>query len=258
MEVHHHPHVEKKRFKEYFFEFLMIFLAVTLGFFAENIRERITEHERAKEYAKSFVGDIEIDTGELNRGLQQTRFLIESIDSITSISSRWDKRPVVPGDFYFYSRFVSYTYTIDWSRSTIDQLIQSGNLRYFKNKDLVGEINYYYYSGGFMQTEYQRDFQLMGKVTECRNKILLGRYYSVFSDMSLREESQSHIPSAKIDSLRKLMLPLQPDAADQMDEYINYLSERKQKLLVNFDYYSNALKLATDLMETLKKEYHLK
>ncbi len=36
MEVHHHPHVEKKAFKEYFLEFLMIFLAVTMGFFAEN------------------------------------------------------------------------------------------------------------------------------------------------------------------------------------------------------------------------------
>ena len=32
MEVHHHPHVEKKSFKEYFLEFLMIFLAVTLAF----------------------------------------------------------------------------------------------------------------------------------------------------------------------------------------------------------------------------------
>ncbi|KAA9041153.1 histidine kinase [Ginsengibacter hankyongi] len=30
MEVHHHPHVEKKGFKEYFLEFLMIFLAVTI------------------------------------------------------------------------------------------------------------------------------------------------------------------------------------------------------------------------------------
>jgi cell division protein FtsB len=38
MEVHHHPHVEKKNFKEYFLEFLMIFLAVTMGFFAESIR----------------------------------------------------------------------------------------------------------------------------------------------------------------------------------------------------------------------------
>ena len=44
MEVHHHPHVEKKNFKEYFLEFLMIFLAVTMGFIAENVRERITEH----------------------------------------------------------------------------------------------------------------------------------------------------------------------------------------------------------------------
>ncbi|HEY4875714.1 MAG TPA: hypothetical protein VIH86_09100 [Puia sp.] len=42
MEVHHHPdvHHQRKRFKEYFLEFLMIFLAVTMGFFAESLRER--------------------------------------------------------------------------------------------------------------------------------------------------------------------------------------------------------------------------
>lgn len=38
MEVHHHPHVEKKGFKEYLLEGLMIFVAVTMGFFAETIR----------------------------------------------------------------------------------------------------------------------------------------------------------------------------------------------------------------------------
>jgi hypothetical protein len=32
MEVHHRPTVEKKHFKEYFLGFLMIFLAVTMGF----------------------------------------------------------------------------------------------------------------------------------------------------------------------------------------------------------------------------------
>ena len=37
MEVHHHPHVEKKNFKEYFLEFVMIFLAVSYLFFAENM-----------------------------------------------------------------------------------------------------------------------------------------------------------------------------------------------------------------------------
>ena len=34
MEVHHHPDVEKKGLKEYILEGLMIFLAVTMGFFA--------------------------------------------------------------------------------------------------------------------------------------------------------------------------------------------------------------------------------
>jgi hypothetical protein len=32
MEVHHYPSVEKKNFKEFLLEFLMIFLAVTMDF----------------------------------------------------------------------------------------------------------------------------------------------------------------------------------------------------------------------------------
>ena len=50
MEVHHHPKVEKKNFKEYLLEGLMIFIAVTLGFFAESIREHFTEVRVTNEY----------------------------------------------------------------------------------------------------------------------------------------------------------------------------------------------------------------
>jgi hypothetical protein len=62
MEVHHHPQIEKKGFKEYFLEFLMIFLAVTMGFFAENIREKINDNEQGKQYIQSLVEDLEADT----------------------------------------------------------------------------------------------------------------------------------------------------------------------------------------------------
>ena len=49
MEVHHHPdlHHNKKKGKEYFLEFLMIFLAVCMGFIAENVREHFTEEKIA-------------------------------------------------------------------------------------------------------------------------------------------------------------------------------------------------------------------
>jgi hypothetical protein len=48
MEVHKHPHhiTHKKKWGEYLLEFFMLFLAVLLGFGAENIREISVEHYR--------------------------------------------------------------------------------------------------------------------------------------------------------------------------------------------------------------------
>ena len=67
MEVHHHPdlHHKKKNFKEYFLEFIMIFLAVTLGFFAESLREHIVDKAREGQYIKSFYTDLQSDQGDL-------------------------------------------------------------------------------------------------------------------------------------------------------------------------------------------------
>src|SRR5476651_2209716 len=68
MEVHHHPdlHHKSKKWKEYFLEFLMIFLAVTMGFIAENIREHFTEHKNAKILAESLLQDIKNDAASLH------------------------------------------------------------------------------------------------------------------------------------------------------------------------------------------------
>ena len=71
MEVHHHPHLAsgshgKKKFKEYFLEFIMIFLAVTLGFFAESLREHINDNEKSEQYIQSLVDDLESDTARMN------------------------------------------------------------------------------------------------------------------------------------------------------------------------------------------------
>jgi len=82
MEVHHHPEVEKKGFKEYLLEGLMIFLAVFMGFVAENIRESITEHKRAAEFAQSYYEDIKKDTAEISRTLRFGAHKIAATDSL--------------------------------------------------------------------------------------------------------------------------------------------------------------------------------
>jgi len=66
MEVHppHHP-THKKIWSEYISEFLMLFPAVTLGFFAENIRENISEHNKKKELLEIVGHDFQRDLDQL-------------------------------------------------------------------------------------------------------------------------------------------------------------------------------------------------
>ena len=82
MEVHHHPHVEKKAFKEYFLEFVMIFLAVTLGFFAESLREHINDNEKREQYIQSLVEDLQSDTARMNDIIQFDEAKITGLNSM--------------------------------------------------------------------------------------------------------------------------------------------------------------------------------
>ncbi|HEY5369620.1 MAG TPA: hypothetical protein VIJ75_11565, partial [Hanamia sp.] len=63
MELHHPHHVtHKKEWHEYLLEFIMLFLAVFLGFVAENIRETSVEHGREKEYARALYDEFYADS----------------------------------------------------------------------------------------------------------------------------------------------------------------------------------------------------
>jgi len=64
MESHAH-HIHKapgQGWKHYFFEFLMLFLAVFAGFLAENQREHIVEHQREKKFARRLLTDLRRDS----------------------------------------------------------------------------------------------------------------------------------------------------------------------------------------------------
>jgi len=66
MEVHH-PHLEhrEKPWKEYLLEGLMIFLAVSMGFIAENIREHLSEQNKKKELLEIVSRDFKKDLEQL-------------------------------------------------------------------------------------------------------------------------------------------------------------------------------------------------
>ncbi|MEY4553504.1 MAG: hypothetical protein RL099_1832, partial [Bacteroidota bacterium] len=66
MEVHHHSH-KPKNWKEYITEFIMLFAAVTLGFFAENVREHQIVIERKNQNLLAMVQDLKRDSVQLQQ-----------------------------------------------------------------------------------------------------------------------------------------------------------------------------------------------
>src|SRR5690242_2813587 len=88
MEVHHHTHHthEKRNWKSYFWEFLMLFLAVTLGFFVENQREHYIEDKRAKEFSKSLIEDMQNDKVAVQTQIKSAAMYISIVDSLLKLS----------------------------------------------------------------------------------------------------------------------------------------------------------------------------
>jgi hypothetical protein len=127
MEVHHHPHVEKKKFKEYFLEFVMIFLAVTMGFFAESYREHLRDKSKEREYIKSMVEDLKNDSTFLAISIdQRIPYHIAWMDSTMHLL----QLPRLNGkDRQIYQAFflaTSWTYNFNPTQRTLSQLHSEG------------------------------------------------------------------------------------------------------------------------------------
>ena len=144
MEVHKHPHhvMHKKKWGEYFLEFLMIFLAVTLGFFAETIREKISENKQAGELAKSLYQEVLADSVNVQNIIKQRLQKEKSLQLLTTIVSDSDLTHP-PKELYAaftWSFFITTAITFEPSDGVLNQLRNSGTLRYFHNMDLQSKI----------------------------------------------------------------------------------------------------------------------
>ncbi len=172
MEVQKHPHhvTHKKKFGEYLLEFFMLFLAVFLGFVAENIREHNVEHERVKDYARSLATDIKRDTANMTFIIGHIKKQIRNTDSLTAYLKSRTAAEVRNVDLFTFTVLYSYP-SYRWSRSTMDQIKNSGSLRYF-NDSIVRYISSYDALSHHMDQDYRSDEDLATQANTLRNQIV--------------------------------------------------------------------------------------
>jgi len=180
MEVHQHSHPThgKKTWKNYFWEFLMLFLAVFCGFLAEYRLEHTIENDREKQYIASMIADIREDSAKIYSSLLYCRKQLAGFDSLLQ---NIYQRPYTDSSLkVMYLVQLKYThnrYAVNFTKRTITQLQYSGGLRLIRSKSVSDSI--IMYNEDCERAESQADYfekVRMGNVNDYSLKLFDNQY----------------------------------------------------------------------------------
>jgi hypothetical protein len=252
MEVHHHPdiHHKSKKWKAYFLEFLMLFLAVTLGFFAEQIRERYVEKERLHNYFGSMVLDINSNIIALDSSIRENSKMVIKYDSIV-------KSFLLNRDTLDRTAFARNMGAI-WYRGflnrneTFEQMKSSGSLRYINDFSLLTAIMKYVRATNFAQyrTEHfeQKYYTEYFLPTIYRNYDLPCKFFL--------DTSNTNNPSLLSTLNNHKDLLTGKDAVNFREEVGGALMLRLERLRVTIKAYEIAIENCNVLKQLLEKHLH--
>jgi hypothetical protein len=244
MEVHHHGHVhEQKKWKEYLFQFFMLFLAVFCGFLAEYQLEHIVEHNREEQYIKSFIEDLKADTAKINKVLESTTWQQNNFDTLMGIlktpgfSENPDK-----AENYFASIFALYVF--NHTDRTLQQLKNAGGLRLIRNQPASDSIMQY--------DAMIKEVSEQGEDLYNSNQSSISIALEIFDGNSFRNPVINRSLVPKTDKARLIS-----NESAKIDEFFNLVLNFKVASVI-YSYLLRDLQLyAGRQINFLKKEYHL-
>jgi hypothetical protein len=202
MEVHHHSHHPKK-WKEYITEFLMLFLAVTLGFFAENVREHQIEKHREIRYLQNIHQDLRKNISNLDTTISyidRRQLLADSLfDQIKN-----DKISSDLSSYYYFIKNLSFRRIFVNSEDGFIQLKTSGGLRLIENNEILSKIQDYT-NNMITALELQSFNELAGQKFQDINAQIL----NVVTSVEMNEAQ--YVPSKNANGMtRRFLKPLNP------------------------------------------------
>jgi hypothetical protein len=155
MEVHHHPdlHHEKKPWKEYLLEGLMIFLAVTMGFFAETIREGISDRAKGMEYIRSFVQDLRRDTATFSGVIAFDATKMGALNNIFACYYSIEKSSGSTGCLVPIMKSSTSNRVGNFTDGTLQQLKNAGGFRLLNKNDKDSIVAYDHAARAFQNFE---------------------------------------------------------------------------------------------------------
>ena len=157
MEVHHHSHAGhgKKTWKDYFWEFLMLFLAVFCGFLAEYYLEHRIEKERGKQFIESFYEDLKTDTAKISVNTKIDEEKVLALNSLTNCYDAVSANRSNTACLLEVIRASSVNRPFMRTDRTLKQLANAGGFRLLKKEDADSILSYDKDFNNFQGTVFQ-------------------------------------------------------------------------------------------------------
>jgi hypothetical protein len=156
MEVHAHTHTPRKKWTHYFWEFLMLFLAVFCGFLAEYQLEHKIERDRSKQFLQSMLVDVSTNIVILDSLVNQNQIIVANHDSLVN----WLLMDSASIDRSAFGKKMGPVWIRNYfvRKETYDQMKASGALRYVGNIEFLKKLMEYERINNFAQSR-NADFE---------------------------------------------------------------------------------------------------
>jgi hypothetical protein len=254
MEVHHHPDLQhkKKNFKEYFLEFLMIFLAVTLGFFAENMRENISANKKESIDINSLFRNLTTDSAMITYQMEGNEDEINGLESMM-VLIRSGKYKYEPEMLYRLAYTTRGFQVFVYSNITYEEMKSSGSFSLIRSHDIRNNLVKYnnFINGGIRNLE-SRMLESEKNRANLQSDILDDSFYP-----SVDSIINHHALSSNFYTKENKSTSFSPGKQVQFSKLYNFLFESN----VLMHYYQKNMEILKGLNEqlrsTIKKEYHL-
>ena len=248
MEVHAHSHTPRKKWTHYFWEFLMLFLAVFCGFLAENFREHQVEHQREKQYMQSFIYDLQNDTANLNAGFPLKDDRVIAIDSVFLFFERNPDVTKIPGKVFRHIQRTVWDRHYRRNSTTIDQLKNAGGMRLIRKKNIADSIAAYDLQ--WVRAEFWRELYITNLE---KGKGFIEKIFTA-NDLLPTFRNNSTGNSLAASTTDSLTIRISPG---YLNEYLNFLNYQKTSTIQDKRGYQAIEQSAERLIDLIKKEYHL-
>lgn len=138
---------KKSNWKKYAMEFLMVFAAISLGFFADNQREKWGENTRGVQYAQRLVEDLDLDSIRMEEVKVNYAIKEQQINTLIPLmQAGLGEKPFLDSLFAYFTlpganslvTGISFVENL----ATRDEL-RSGNMRLIRSDSIVRHLSVY-------------------------------------------------------------------------------------------------------------------